>query len=183
MESGKKKIIALLLVVASIFTLAACSGGAKTGNNTPSTSVGEVNPNSNEENATFKNDTLTNANITLKITGNEFDTNDEGKSILRVFFEYTNNSSEAFKVAYIPQEYFDPIQNTGAFTEHLEIDLSPSNPKYEELNGVFGKEVNPGYTVKSLVEYELVDTSTPVEFIIRGSDWGDEIARKTYEVK
>lgn len=184
----KKKIIALLLVVASVFTLAACTGGAKTGNNTPSTSAGEVNPNSNEENnnllsATFENDTLTNANIILKIIGSEFDTNDEGKPILRVFFEYTNNSSEAFKVAYIPQEYFDPIQNTGTFTEHLQIDLIPSNPKYKELNDVFGKEVNPRYTVKSLAEYELVDTSTPIEFIIRGSDWGDEIARKTFEVK
>lgn len=190
MEAGKKKVFVLLLVIASVFVLAACTGGAKTGNNTPSTSTGEVNPssNSNEENnnllgATFENDTLTNANITLKITGHEFDADDEGKPILRIFFEYTNNSSEAYKVAYIPQEYFDPIQNTGAFTEHLQINLGPSNPKYKELNDVFSKEVNPGYTVKSLAEYELVDTSTPIEFIIRGSDWGDEITRKTFEVK
>lgn len=183
----KKKIVVLLVAITSVFVLAACSSGnGKTESNTPS--AGAVNSSSNEENnnllgATFENDTLTNANITLKITGHEFDTDDEGKPILRVFFEYTNNSSEAYKVAYIPQEYFDPIQNTGAFTEHLQINLSPSNPKYKELNDVFPKEVNPGYTVKSLAEYELVNTSTPVEFIINGNEWGDEIARKTYEIK
>lgn len=183
----KKKIIILLVAITSVFVLAACSSGnGKTESNTPS--AGAVNSSCNKENnnllgATFENDTLTNSEVVIKLTGHEIGTSEDGKPVLRVFFDFTNNSSEAYKVAYVPQRYFDPIQNTGAFTEHLKINLSPDAPKYAELNEVFHKDVNTGYTVKSLAEYELVNTSTPVEFIIFGNDSGDEIARKTYEIK
>lgn len=185
----KKKIIILLFVITSVFTLAACSSeNGKIESNTSSAGAGAVNSSSSEENnnllgATFENDTLTNSEVVIKLTGHEIGTSEDGKPVLRVFFDFTNNSSEAYKVAYVPQRYFDPIQNTGAFTEHLKINLSPDAPKYAELNEVFHKDVNTGYTVKSLAEYELVNTSTPVEFIIFGNDSGDEIARKTYEIK
>lgn len=184
MKKLKSITVIGLLSLFVILSLTACGNeGKTTGSSASSVPEQTVNKETNNQmGITFENDVLTSANAVIKLTGSEIGVNDSGKPILMIFFDFTNKKeSETYRVAYAFQDYFSGTQNTGAVTERLALS-SPPDSKYEDLDSMFAKDVNPGATVKSVCTYELVDPSVPVDLIIT-NPYEEEITRKTYEVK
>lgn len=172
-----KKVLITLLCLCLLFPLAGCSSGnsGDSANNnetaTSSTSSGK---------ATFENDVLTAKEAVFKLTGSELGTDYDGKPMLLVFFDYTNNSDEAKNIQMAWLNHFNAEQNTGSTTERLSLGFPDMDFPYPELRDMLLKDANPGATVSAVYYYEVPDASYPVDLKISDGLFGKEFATKSY---
>ena len=177
-----KKFIVCILCLGFLFPLTGCSSGESGSNTSESESV--TNSSSAQSGkATFENDTLTTKDAVFKLTGSEWGTDYDGKTMFLIFFDYTNNSDEAKTIQMAWLNYFNAEQNTGSTTERLNIAFPDMDFQYSDLRDMLQKDANPGATVSAIYYYEVPDTNYPVDLKISDGMFCKEIATKTYDFK
>lgn len=176
-----------LLVVGGIALLsvglAACGNDSsadaeKDGNK----SVESVKNTSESSKVTFKNDVVTQENGSkIKFTGSELMADFEGKPMLVILFDYTNNGKKGQDLQFAYLDSIGAKQNLGDTTEDLEMGIPDANFKYQDRADKLNAEVNPGSTVQGAYYYEVKDKTKPVILEIHDSLM-NKVGEKEYKV-
>lgn len=154
-----KKILTLLMALTLIFALAACGG-----------SDGESEGSTADEPKDSSSGTIGDFDVTIK--GAMKAQNYEGKDVLVVMYDWTNNDDEA-KMA-------DVVFMDSAYQDGVQLEIS-----YVELDGHDGdsasKKIQPGTTLEVCRAFVLTNDS-PVDYEIE--EWlgnGDKLT-KTFDL-
>lgn len=186
-----RKSIAFLIMVCGI-ALAGCSTNtdkAKSSSSSSSSSVArsssvKPDPNASERTWTYKNNVFDAGNETYKFTKwDVMDSVDEGKKILVLYCDVTNNStkemdpSNVYMVvgAYQKNETSD-VQLTPGMAA---LDENGNNPLQQYEDGLYNKLL-PGKTVKAVMTF-TINNDKPVRLEFENPNF-ETIGTKTYKV-
>jgi hypothetical protein len=156
-----KRVLLFSLIGVCSLTLAAC--GSSNESTTKKTSSTVSAKKETEEKGTYENRTLTTPEGVLKITDIVKGTDYDGKPLIYVLFDLTNNSGEAKNVQSMVMGFMSASQNTGSTTEKLDYGIAMDSPYQEQLD-MLQKDINEGATIQAAYTYELADETKPVIF-------------------
>lgn len=188
-----KKLIAMLLALAMVLSLAAC-GGDKPVETKPQGNPGQTTPGQTEPAATqevIADDAFTHTftqygNARIQIVGSEFVKNDE-EDILRIYYEYTNTDTGDDARGHYPSSCLNFISITQDGSECLGYSFTPWDDAYISEDGNDQLYVQPGRTMRNTMCFRCDPNGGPVKvscYVMVGS-WmynPDEIKPFEFEI-
>jgi len=162
-----KKLLALLLVLTLILSMAAC--GKKNETSVPSEGpVPQDTPAAEATEEVIADDALTHAftqfgNARIKIVGSEFVKNDSEEDILRIYYEYTNTSTGDDARGHYPNTGLDFLSVTQDGSDCQKYSFVPWDETYIPEDGNSNLYVQPGRTMRNTVCFRCDPNGGPVK--------------------
>lgn len=162
--------------------LVACGDNSASTQKKESETVKDNSSSSETKKASFKDNLITQENgSTIKLTGSEVTNDYEGKPMLVVLFNYTNNSKEAQNLQTAFLDSVTAKQNLGDTTEELDMSIPGDNFKYQDLVDKLQADVNPKKSVKGVYYYEIKDKTKPVILEVHDTMM-EKVGTKEYKI-
>jgi len=156
-----KKLIALLLALVMVLSLAACGKKNETSVPTegPIPDGVEELPEENLPNFTFTQF----GDARIKIVGSEFVKNDDEEDILRIYYEYTNTATGDDARGHYPNTGLEFLSVTQDGNECLAYSFTPWDEAYIPEDGNSHMYVQPGRTMRNTVCFRCDPKGGPVK--------------------
>ena len=157
-----KKLLALLLALVMVLSLAAC------GKKDPAASQPETTEAPGTTGEVIADDALTHTfsqfgDARIKIVGAEFVKNDYDEDILRIHYEYTNTSTGDKARGHYPDTGLDFISVTQDGSDCQEYSFTPWDEEYIPEDGNDQLYVQPGRTMRNTMCFQCDPNGGPVK--------------------
>lgn len=169
----KKRTLTLVFAAFMALSLTACGGNSSTASDTPASTEGEA-AETEEPQEPEKTDSGAVGDYQVAIGDCAFGTDYEGKKMIVVNYDFTNNGSEGVMplVGVTMKAFQDGVE--------LETAIALDASVYDA--GIAQKEVKPGASLTGCQNAYVLTSGSPVEVEV-GSMFGDAVLFKTFEVQ